>query len=434
MAMLLFAMIISTVTIMTIVIEATQTIVAPDEERTAGFEISTSASLLSFFDPLEDLEQEIAGVPDFPLQDVDTVGSVATLRVDAQQVGADDVDSDTWKRASLVGVNGGYLDQAESVYSFGLRAPGYDSDEAVWAALRRGDDVAVVTKNLLGSATFPAEDAAPAGAEAGGEPDEGRGPGRRHGRWLARQLRLTGVSEDDEKLPEMRLSIRASEDEASPVRQIQVIGIIDQPSTLAGDGVLVHQRALESLTGETVVPDNFYIKVREGADVRAVAQALERALLPNATNATVMAESFAQGQAVTRGILRLLQGFLALGLLVGVAALGVISTRTVVERRQQVGMLRAIGYQSRMVALSFLIESSFIALTGIMVGTIAGVVLGQNMVGVFFDVLTDGRVFDTPWLQIAGIVLIAYGFSLVTTILPSYQASRIYPAEALRYE
>ena len=42
---------------------------------------------------------------------------------------------------------------------------------------------------------------------------------------------------------------------------------------------------------------------------------------------------------------RLIQGFLGLGLLVGVAALGVISARAVVERRQQIGVMRAIGFR-----------------------------------------------------------------------------------------
>ena len=126
--------------------------------------------------------------------------------------------------------------------------------------------------------------------------------------------------------------------------------------------------------------------------------------------------------------------FLALGLLVGIAALGVISTRSVVERRQQVGMLRAIGYQSRMVALSFLLESSLIALTGIAIGVIAGVVLGREIVSIFFETVSPDQVFALPWRQIGVIVLAAYGFSLLTTLLPAYQASRIYPAEALRYE
>ena len=44
-------------------------------------------------------------------------------------------------------------------------------------------------------------------------------------------------------------------------------------------------------------------------------------------------------------------GFMGLGLIVGVAALGVISARAVVERRQQIGVLRAIGFRRRMVQL-----------------------------------------------------------------------------------
>ena len=66
---------------------------------------------------------------------------------------------------------------------------------------------------------------------------------------------------------------------------------------------------------------------------------------------------------------RLIEGFLGLGLIVGVAALGVVTARAVVERRQQIGVLRAIGFQRRMVQASLLLESSFIALTAIIVGT-----------------------------------------------------------------
>ncbi len=146
-----------------------------------------------------------------------------------------------------------------------------------------------------------------------------------------------------------------------------------------------------------------------------------------------MVDSFAQGQQITRGILQLFQGFMALGLLVGIAALGVISSRTVVERRQQIGMLRAIGFQPGMVALSFVLEGSFIALVGIGIGTAAGVLLGRNILGEFFELVNPGA-FTLPWLEIGGILLLAYVFSLVTTILPVIQASRIYPAEALRYE
>jgi putative ABC transport system permease protein len=116
-----------------------------------------------------------------------------------------------------------------------------------------------------------------------------------------------------------------------------------------------------------------------------------------------------------------------------VAALGVISTRAVVERRQQIGVLRAIGYRRGMVGMSFVLESSFIALLGILIGVVLGLILSYNFVQ-YFAKDSPTLQWAVPWLQIGGIVLLAYIVSLLTTIAPARQAASIYPAEALRYE
>jgi len=82
-----------------------------------------------------------------------------------------------------------------------------------------------------------------------------------------------------------------------------------------------------------------------------------------------------------------------------------------------------------------LLESSFVSLSGILVGTATGVLVGSRAVNELFGSLVPGGLaFQIPWLQIGGILLLAYVFSMITTILPAYQASRIYPAETLRYE
>lgn len=421
MAMVLFAMIITTVTLMTVVIQATQTLVTPDSERYAGFEIGVYNGLLSFFDPLEDLAAELPTKPDFPIQDVAAVGSVAGLQVNARQVtlelSADLVD----RTVNLAGVNDGYLVQAEEVYSFSQRAEGYESDSEIWEALRTRADVAVVTADIL---TFNAGDAATSIV-----PDDSVADMADEFAEAAFSINLP--SDETSLLPEITLSLQSGE---QPVQTVQVIGVIAQDETLAGAGIWLGRAALSRIAGEVVNPTAFYIKVVEGADVRTVAQAAERSFLNNAVNATVLAESFAQAQFLTRGILQLFQGFMGLGLLVGIAALGVISTRSVVERRQQIGMLRAIGFQPYMVALTFLLESSFIALTGIGVGASVGTLLGQALVSTSYETLADGRLFSIPWAALGLIILIAYGSSLLTTILPALQASRIYPGEALRYE
>jgi ABC-type lipoprotein release transport system permease subunit len=61
-------------------------------------------------------------------------------------------------------------------------------------------------------------------------------------------------------------------------------------------------------------------------------------------------------------------------------------------------------------------------------------VLGESIVRTFFTQITAETPFVIPWAQLAFILLLAYGFSLLTTIVPAYQAASIYPAEALRYE
>jgi len=411
--MLLFAMIISTVTIMSVVIDATQTLVEPDEKSTAGFDISTSFSLLSFFDPLDDLSAAIAENPDFPSEDIAAVGGVSTSFSEARQAGASAGD---WRFITLAGIDEGYIDQAEQTYSFSARAAGYGTDAEVWQALRERDDVVVVTSDLLPGNSFV----------------DGRGNPHGRDRYQS-PLRLDGLDPEDTVLPEIQLDLSPTSSDGSE-QAVQVLAILEESETLVDSWVQGNIAILEKLSGEVVSPDTYYIKVSDGADVHEVATRLESAFLGNALDTSILAESNAATQALMRGVLRLFQGFLALGLVVGIAALGVISTRSVVERRQQVGMLRAIGYQSNMVALAFLLESSFIALSGILVGVIGGVILGGDIVEVFLGVLAPPQGFSIPWLQIGLIVLAAYAFSLLTTLLPAYQASRIYPAEALRYE
>ena len=455
MAMLLFAMVITTVTVMSVVIRATQVVTEPSEERTAGFDIVLSPSLLSFFDPVTDINHEAATRSDFPTEQVEVLGTVARMGLTARQLepAGEEIDSTTTVGRDKVGIDDGYAKQAAQHYGFQMRAEGFESDEEIWQALAERDDVAVVTSSWVEEA--PQEPIN--GAADSSDSDEGEDFSRRR-RWSAS---LQGFYlEEGGTLPRVLVELssqpgRAStgaEFSAGPVQvegsvsssvgadsgteivhTVQIIGVLEDGETLAEGSMQMNRRVLDILNGEPVRPDNFYAKVAPEADLGETALALERALLSSGLNATPLTELFAAGQAVLRGILGLFQGFLALGLVVGIAGLGVISSRSVVERRQQIGVLRAIGYPSGTVALLFVLEANFIALTGILVGGITGLILGDKTIGQAYDLATQ-QSFPTPWLTIAGMLAAAWLFSLLTTILPAWQASRIYPAEALRYE
>ncbi|MEM7032321.1 MAG: FtsX-like permease family protein [Chloroflexota bacterium] len=425
-AMLLFAMIITTVTIMAVVIEATQTTLTPAAERNAGFDIQVNSTLLSLFNPINDLTAEIEALSDFPQDDIQAVARLSQLEVRGRQQAP---ITGGQRTIPLAGLNADYISQAGTIYKFEARAPGFETDEAVWQALRERTDVGIIMANL--ARREQPEDSENNNGSRGDDFER---------RWRFRLNGFTLPADKDPtyELPEIHVNLQPSDNGVVGVtgqaQSIQIIGVLAQDTPLVSSRrIQVNDQVLAQLSGLPVVAETFYVKVAPEADMHTVAQEIERAFIGGGLNTVILNESFAAGQAITRGILQLFQGFMALGLLVGIAALGVISSRTVVERRQQVGVLRAIGYQSHMVALIFVIESSFIALSGLGIGVITGVVLGQNIVGEFYSLVTEGQAFSMPWLQIGLILLGAYLFSMLTAIAPAYQASRIYPAEALRY-
>ena len=215
---------------------------------------------------------------------------------------------------------------------------------------------------------------------------------------------------------------------------IEVIGVVDR---VHSDAFLVigSKSLIDGVAPFPIPVAQYRFRLSEGVDAKGAANALEAALLENGMQAEVFEETIDEQNAAGQAFFRLFTGFMALGLLVGVAALGVVSTRAVVERRQHIGMLRAIGYKRGMVALSFLLESSFVSVLGAIIGLALGLLLSYNAVNsIRAEAGIEGITFSVPWMQLGVILALTYGFSLLTTFIPARQASRIYPAEALRYE
>jgi putative ABC transport system permease protein len=128
-------------------------------------------------------------------------------------------------------------------------------------------------------------------------------------------------------------------------------------------------------------------------------------------------------------ILTLLEVFAALGLAVGIAAMGIVALRTVSERRREIGMVRAAGFTQRDVFLAFLLEYSFIALLGISLGTLLALLLDYEAT------LTpsSGLIFTIPWVTVVLIVTVAYALTVVAVSGPALRAARMPPSEAVRY-
>jgi lipoprotein-releasing system permease protein len=142
--------------------------------------------------------------------------------------------------------------------------------------------------------------------------------------------------------------------------------------------------------------------------------------------------------------------FIILTLIVAVAAFNLVSTlvMTVTDKRADIAILRTLGASPRSVMGIFVVQG---ALAGI-VGTAAGVALGL-LIALNIDVIVPAleRLLHTAflpasiyvisrmpsdprWGDVLPIVLISLALAFVATLYPSWRASRVNPAEALRYE
>ena len=238
---------------------------------------------------------------------------------------------------------------------------------------------------------------------------------------------VEGLLVENDDMDPVKVTVR--DVEGGNTVDLTVIGVLD---TLASGGPIpVGFYVSPETLGRDVDATQFFFNIDDSVDDGPAA--IEAAFFRDGVEALNVKELVAQGQAARNALFNLLIGFMSLGLLVGIAALGVISARTVVERRHAIGVLRAIGFSPGMVQLSFLAEMSFLAILGIGLGLGLGLISSVELIDEMR--LDEPEVeFVLPWLKVILISVGAYVFALLTTFLPARQAAAITPAEALRYE
>ncbi len=142
--------------------------------------------------------------------------------------------------------------------------------------------------------------------------------------------------------------------------------------------------------------------------------------------------------------------FVILMLIVAVAAFNIVSTliMMVTDKQADVAILRTLGMRPRDIMLIFMVQGTLIGIFGTLIGIAGGVALAlnvetlianlENVLGYQFlpaDVYYISSLpSDLQLSDVTTIGLIAFLLSLISTIYPSWRASQIKPAEALRYD
>lgn len=444
----MFSLVIFAMTVMAVITNAMQNTYTNINLQTGGYDIQAVA----YFRPIPDLPETMARQGLDPRAFAE-IGSSITTDVGVLQPDAPDP---AWHLYPAQ-VIGGSLLQGDGLHLV-ARAQGFSSDSAIWQALQTHPQDVLIDTNALpyrqnSLANSPVYDPnAPSPANAGA-------PVFPPGLDPYYTFELSGIYQGDTTFaptPIWTLSLpgadaqrvvaaaggagapRAltmSDLQGASAQKFTIIGVVDN-SDSSHFGLYFSQAAFPHLQASAATPNQqtYFLKAAPGQDKRALALQLGSAFLDNGLETTVLEDEIWSIRGPRILLSDVLLGIVGLTLLLGVAALAITGTRAVIERRQQIGMLRALGCSRRLLQGAFLCESFLVGAVGSLSGVILGLLLSRNIFAVnFFEQFHTGLNFSIPWPELGLIVATALLASLLAALLPAWQAGRVTPTEALRY-
>ena len=236
-------------------------------------------------------------------------------------------------------------------------------------------------------------------------------------------------------------------------REVMVGGILEQSSYLFSAGIwMPSEPVLEQYDGSLTrvyvsVSDNaqpspdfdtdevryFSAAGKTSSEREAATELAERLRLDlekDGVDVSLIAEDVALIQALVLSILALFEGYLAIGLMIGIAGIGVVTYRSVSERRKHIGMLRALGFTRGMVARVHLIEVGWVSLLGIINGIVVGLMFHVGLHSAIWE--SEGADLVLPWTTVFWVFFGGVFLVYLATLIPVRAVSKIQPSEALR--
>ena len=210
-------------------------------------------------------------------------------------------------------------------------------------------------------------------------------------------------------------------------RDVVVGGILSESSQLFSQGIWMNGEVVEEQYGGVVTR----IYVSHGDDVSSseLEESLSKDLASEGVYTSVIEDEILLILGLIFAILSIFQSYLALGLVVGIAGIGVVTYRSVSERSGEIGMLRALGFRKKMVMGGMILEVSWTSLLGMLNGAIVALAFHVALYRTFWE--DQGVELILPWFEVISIVLGGWALVLISTWLPVSKATKVTPSEAL---
>ena len=221
--------------------------------------------------------------------------------------------------------------------------------------------------------------------------------------------------------------------------KFKVIGIMEEVGDPESDNMIhIPMDTARELFNKQAEVSIIELVVKDGINLEKTASKVKKALEKERGNENFEVKTpqqLLEQLGVLLGIVQIIFiSIAAISLVVG--GIGIMNSMftSVLERRREIGIMKAVGATNRQIMTIFLIEAALFGL----IGGIAGVILGS--LGAYFIKMVAGF-FGFQLIKISvnlGLILFSLGFAIgmgmLAGFIPAYQAAKLKPVDALRYE
>ncbi|CAB3288713.1 conserved membrane protein of unknown function [Methanocaldococcus lauensis] len=222
-------------------------------------------------------------------------------------------------------------------------------------------------------------------------------------------------------------------------KKFKVVGILKQIGNQQDDdSVIIPLKVGEELFGNKDKYNFIMVTVKEGININKVAEDVKEALkksLGDEDFSVLTAEQLAETVGGILGVITLfVSGVAGISLLVGAVGISNTMHMSILERRKDIGILKALGAETGDILAIFVVESGFLGLFGGIIGLILGIIFAKIVEVIAHK---QGYLMVNAWISwelIIGVLIFSFVVGVISGYFPARSGAKLNPIETLRGE
>lgn len=213
-------------------------------------------------------------------------------------------------------------------------------------------------------------------------------------------------------------------DETGETKNLKIVGIIG--NSIFQGSLVVWDENFDSLYPTSNGYQLFLFK-SQARNLKPQINELENALASYGFDAYPVKTIVVENILVENTYISIFQVILIFGLIIGTLGFGIVASRNALERRREIGILRAIGFSKGTILKALLLENSYVILCAIGIGALSGIIASS-----VYLIKIHLAVNTWPWLHILALIIISYGIAMSSALIPIFKSSKMPVSKAIR--